>query len=72
MITYIISSIIGLIVGLIVMHILDVHYLQSITNSFDRAQETYIRGMESLRNENTRLHEIVNRFQISEVEKYHR
>lgn len=66
---YFISAIIGLVVGLLVMHLLDVRYLQSINDSFDKAQDTYIRGMQSLRQENSRLLDMINNYQISHNEK---
>lgn len=51
------------------MHLLDVRYLQSLITSFDKAQATYIRGMEALRDENARLHTAINNYQINNAEK---
>lgn len=69
MIIYILCILIGTILGGVIIHLLDVRYIQSLINSFDKAQATYIRGMEALRTENTRLHNIVNSYQINNVEK---
>ena len=69
MIIYILCILAGLIIGGVIMHLLDVRYLQSLITSFDKAQATYIRGMEALRDENARLHTAINNYQINNAEK---
>lgn len=69
MIIYILCILAGLLIGGLIMHLLDLKYLNSLITSFDNAQTTYTRGLENLRTENARLHSMINSYQIDAVKR---